>query len=1317
MNTHNDHNTDGKSTAQTVDSTVHPSQDAPSPARSLLRRVAKGLGALSAVSLSALLGPLVLLAALWGLWVWTGTPGSLGTALNMVHWALPSGQQLRSTDVQGNLQQGGRIGQISWQSGGLQVQAQSTLLVLDWSQLWRQAWPVQIIRIQSLRVQDQRPSKPVTPLTELRLPLPLQLALQVDQLIWQGSTAVTLSDVRAQYAFDGQAHRLNVDSLALAQGRYTVQARLQGAAPMALHIAVQGQVQTPASGRTPALQLQVLSTVQGTLSGPQAQLSVQAELAPTPGQGALGRAKDKVHLSLQAQIQPWQAQAVVQAEGQWQALDLAPLWPGAPQTRLQGQARLLPDGAAWQLDAQVDNQLPGAWDLQRLPLAQLNLKARHAQGLWQIQQAQARLAAGQLQGQGQQTPKGWTGQLEIQNLQPALLHSAWAGPAVQGTLKAEATGADTIALSADLQASKAQATNTASPAALQWEQLQLTGQWHPERWDIDSLRLQAARAVLEAQFKWQPTQKAVQGRMTLELPGMQASAQGNLAPTSGQGRLEVQMQDAASSQAWLQGLPGWGASLKTFKASGPAQLQAQWQGGFDQVDAPLSLNLQWPRVEWTQPSSKGTPTSPAINRPTTWFLAPGQLKMQGTPLAVQAELQARLGQGPHSAQLQSTWHAKRSDVHSANWQGRIEQLAISTPNTPTPSAAPWRLALQSSLAWQARLDPMALTWEPSNWLLQGPSPGRPRIQAEAGGWTAPSAGQTLQTHGALNWSDLPASWAQAWLGTDLLHDITLQGQAQWRVDQDLNASVTAERSQGDLRIKTDSTSGQSTAAGLRQAKVLVRMQNEQLTAELNWDSAQMGQAKAQLQSQLSRQTDGWQWSEQAPLSGSVRASLPQIGAWSVLAPPGWRVQGTLDADLTLSGTRSQPQWQGRLQADQLAARSAVQGIEFSQGQMQASLQGQTLVLERLSLRGAGAQGGELQGRGQVQFNSGPKSPASSGTNPLRTADLDLQIHAQNLRVSNRADRRLSVSGDVTARMSQGQLQLRGGLKADQALFVLPDNSTPSLGDDVVVFRPGMGELNLSALTAPVEPNGPSNSWLGVPDVRVMLDLGSDFQLQGQGLNTRLTGQVELLSNTSTRGQPRLSGQVRTDGGRYKAYGQQLNIDTGVLRFNGPYDNPSLDIIALRPNLPQKVGVQINGTALLPRIRLYADPDLPDADKLAWLVLGRSAANGGAESAVLQQAAVALLSGNGKSLSGELASSLGLDEISLGSGSRSDATATGAAVTLGKRLSKDFYLAYETSLSGAFGSLYIFYDLSRRLTLRAQAGEQSALDLIFTVRRD
>ncbi len=162
-----------------------------------------------------------------------------------------------------------------------------------------------------------------------------------------------------------------------------------------------------------------------------------------------------------------------------------------------------------------------------------------------------------------------------------------------------------------------------------------------------------------------------------------------------------------------------------------------------------------------------------------------------------------------------------------------------------------------------------------------------------------------------------------------------------------------------------------------------------------------------------------------------------------------------------------------------------------------------------------------------------------------------------------------------------------------------------------------------------------------------------------------------------------------------------------MRFNGAYDNPSLNILAIRPQLTQRVGVQVTGTALLPRIRLYADPELPEAEKLAWLVLGRSAANGGAEAAVLQQAAMALL--GGQDSSGGIASRLGLDEVSV-SGATGGASA--ATVTLGKRISQNFYVNYEHSLAGALGTFSIFYDLSERLTLRARTGEKSAVDLLF-----
>ena len=70
--------------------------------------------------------------------------------------------------------------------------------------------------------------------------------------------------------------------------------------------------------------------------------------------------------------------------------------------------------------------------------------------------------------------------------------------------------------------------------------------------------------------------------------------------------------------------------------------------------------------------------------------------------------------------------------------------------------------------------------------------------------------------------------------------------------------------------------------------------------------------------------------------------------------------------------------------------------------------------------------------------------------------LQLEAQSEQLRVSVRADRRLTVSGKVLAQLQGQGLQLRGSLRADQASFVLPDETTPRLGDDVVVRGRGPG---------------------------------------------------------------------------------------------------------------------------------------------------------------------------------------------------------------------------------------------------------------------
>jgi translocation and assembly module TamB len=377
----------------------------------------------------------------------------------------------------------------------------------------------------------------------------------------------------------------------------------------------------------------------------------------------------------------------------------------------------------------------------------------------------------------------------------------------------------------------------------------------------------------------------------------------------------------------------------------------------------------------------------------------------------------------------------------------------------------------------------------------------------------------------------------------------------------------------------------------------------------------------------------------------------------------------------------------------MALRSVVDGFEFGNGRLRAHVDGTRLRISEFTLQGAGAtdSGGLIRAEGEASWIQG-------------APQVTITAQLERLRASIRSDRQVTLSGQLQASLTGMAAAISGVLKVDQARIVLPDESRPQLGDDV--------RVRTAQTSLPTTKAAPSNN--RVTKINVQIDLGDDFRIEGKGINTRMRGSLNLQGDSVSA--PRLLGAITTRGGEYSAYGQRLDIETGVLRFTGPIDNPTLNILAIRPNLTQRVGVEITGTALLPNVRLYAQPDLPEAEKLSWLVLGRSSAAGGAEAALLQQAAIALLGSKSGAMSGGLASSLGLDELSFRAPSSSGDTSTAAAgaITLGKRFSRNFYAAYERSLSGTVGTLFMFYELSRRFTVRAQAGEQTAIDLIFTV---
>jgi translocation and assembly module TamB len=271
---------------------------------------------------------------------------------------------------------------------------------------------------------------------------------------------------------------------------------------------------------------------------------------------------------------------------------------------------------------------------------------------------------------------------------------------------------------------------------------------------------------------------------------------------------------------------------------------------------------------------------------------------------------------------------------------------------------------------------------------------------------------------------------------------------------------------------------------------------------------------------------------------------------------------------------------------------------------------------------------------------------------------------------------------------------------------LAPQGRPTMSDDVIVLG------RTSAATRAREDSGMPLS------VDIEADLGNQFRLRGMGADAELAGTVRLRKNGDRM--PRVNGTIRVVNGKYAAYGQNLTIERGVLTFSGPYDNPSLNIRAVRrrPEGEQlsetnvEAGVEVRGTALAPAARLVSTPAVPDSEKLSWLVLGHGMeGTSGSEASVLSAAASALLGGSGAGggFQSRLANSLGVDELGLSQAQGLEST----VITVGKRISSRAYLSFEQGTSTASSLVRIRYKLNPRVTLQFQTGTNTALDVLYS----
>lgn len=410
------------------------------------------------------------------------------------------------------------------------------------------------------------------------------------------------------------------------------------------------------------------------------------------------------------------------------------------------------------------------------------------------------------------------------------------------------------------------------------------------------------------------------------------------------------------------------------------------------------------------------------------------------------------------------------------------------------------------------------------------------------------------------------------------------------------------------------------------------------------------------------------------LAGQVDLSLNSLAFIELLTPEVANTQGRLAANYKIAGTTAAPQLNGALTLQEFATEVPAAGLKLHDGEISVrATDSDHFVLEGTLKSGDGTL--TLSGNGGVGAD----------------APLNARIKGDKFLAADIPAARVVISPDLTIERSAQNMTVGGSVTIPNAavdLAKLPGGGGAATSPDVVVVD--------AEQAAPGKP-------LPVV-VAVEVKLGRDVKLAGMGLDGKIRGQLNIDQRP---------GRVATGtgtlnvSGTYKAYGQDLSIETGRLLFAGTaLDNPGLDVRAVRKILGASqgqgddtitAGLQVRGTALVPVLTVFSQPAMEQSEALSYLITGKplSGLKSG-EGDMLGSAARALGSAGGDLLAKGIGARMGVD-----AGVGDSSALGGAAFTVGKYLSPKLYLSYGVGLFTPGEVVTLKYLFNRRWNFEAE----------------
>lgn len=434
-----------------------------------------------------------------------------------------------------------------------------------------------------------------------------------------------------------------------------------------------------------------------------------------------------------------------------------------------------------------------------------------------------------------------------------------------------------------------------------------------------------------------------------------------------------------------------------------------------------------------------------------------------------------------------------------------------------------------------------------------------------------------------------------------------------------------------------------------------------------------------------------------PIDGEVAFNEMQLQVLKPFIADVRKMSGTLSIAGKIQGKLMQPEFYGDLRLkDGIFSLNSVP-VDLTNIEVYSAIRQNTAQINGVFNSGKGV----ATLTGQAGWNQQPY--------------LRLKLKGENLLINQAPQIIAGVNPDINIELlpTAQRLTVDGQVYIPRALINMPENkaSAITVSPDVRIVRSDQDLLATLKNTKP---------W----DIRANIELTLGNQVIFQGFDGRipLAGKLNLTQR-GTDIAMRATGAIGvTQKVPISAYGQTLELNRVIARFNGLLLNPTLDIDASKTIQGSRVGLRVLGSALSPDVQIYSDAGLSEQEALNALLTGQISDTSTSSTTTTESfksdvnnavaaAGISMGLGGTRALTNQIGRAFGLSGLTL------DAQGTGddTQVSVTGYITPDLYLRYGVGVFTPVNKLTLRYQINRRLYLEASQDTQRAIDLFYNWR--